>query len=620
MKTLYTLLLLVFSMTLTQAQIVTIPDANFKHILTTDNCVDLDDDGIGDADADTNDDGEIQVTEAEAVEYLILTSATPSMQVILDLTGLDAFVNLKSFNSDDVNFYEFQNNGGNFEYVGVNSIDFTPFSSMERIRFSDELSSVLTSINVSGLTNLTDFTVFWVRPEDSLEENRIPVAINFQGCTSLLNLNFANSLADIDFCQVPSVETVVCWELYPTNNTNLDFNCLINLKNLDVSLNPLNSLYLKNGSVLETFINFSTSGNLLCIDNNQAELDSMGSLIDNFSYITSDCEVPFGANTVSGDILANLATNNETCSLNSLPGPLKYKLIQNSETVLSIQSNTTDTYEIPVGEGDYQVSISTRFSDGFTVEPNQFDVSFPSDNGGVFMQDICLEPRVETVDGIEIRFYPSYYNPDPSIYRFDGYIILTNTNNTDYTGDLRLEFDGDYTSPFDYDYFPSSELDDEVIWNNVSVTANSYRAIWLRVGYNSPTDPNFPLLPGDQLYYDLFLSNNAGREVNGAPDFTLIQTIDASEQTLSDNDIENTIQSSALKIFPNPTKDIINIENKAIEDISIYSINGQLIKSIDYKQDESEWIQMNVSHLDKGIYFISIQTETSTFTEKIIKN
>ncbi|MFK7782353.1 MAG: hypothetical protein AB8B90_08360, partial [Psychroserpens sp.] len=73
MKYILTLLLIGFALTVCQAQIVTIPDVNFKHILTTDNCVDLDDDGVGDADADTNNDGEIQESEAQAVEHLILS-------------------------------------------------------------------------------------------------------------------------------------------------------------------------------------------------------------------------------------------------------------------------------------------------------------------------------------------------------------------------------------------------------------------------------------------------------------------------------------------------------------------------------------------------------------------
>ena len=42
---------------------------------------------------DTNGDGEIQVAEAEAVKYLYVGGWLP----IQDLTGLEAFINLESF-------------------------------------------------------------------------------------------------------------------------------------------------------------------------------------------------------------------------------------------------------------------------------------------------------------------------------------------------------------------------------------------------------------------------------------------------------------------------------------------------------------------------------------------
>ena len=44
-----------------QAQIVNIPDANFKNALVNTLCVDTNGDGIADSNADTNNDGEIQV-------------------------------------------------------------------------------------------------------------------------------------------------------------------------------------------------------------------------------------------------------------------------------------------------------------------------------------------------------------------------------------------------------------------------------------------------------------------------------------------------------------------------------------------------------------------------------
>jgi uncharacterized repeat protein (TIGR01451 family) len=90
MKNYYVLLLTFLLSITTQAQIVTIPDANFKNALVNTNCV-------GNSanqyltDVDTNDDGEIQESEALAV-----TKLSVSGQGILDLTGIQSFSNLES--------------------------------------------------------------------------------------------------------------------------------------------------------------------------------------------------------------------------------------------------------------------------------------------------------------------------------------------------------------------------------------------------------------------------------------------------------------------------------------------------------------------------------------------
>ncbi|MEY3242008.1 MAG: hypothetical protein RIR11_3447, partial [Bacteroidota bacterium] len=58
-KSFFTILILLVAQFCLYAQIVNIPDANFKNALVNTNCVDTDGDGFGDTDADINDDGEI---------------------------------------------------------------------------------------------------------------------------------------------------------------------------------------------------------------------------------------------------------------------------------------------------------------------------------------------------------------------------------------------------------------------------------------------------------------------------------------------------------------------------------------------------------------------------------
>ena len=89
-------------------QIVNIPDANFKNALLTTYCADFNNDGLPDGDADTNNDGEIQVSEAQAVYQLTL-----NYQGISSLEGIQSFSNLEwlSCNNNNLStlFFKFFN-------------------------------------------------------------------------------------------------------------------------------------------------------------------------------------------------------------------------------------------------------------------------------------------------------------------------------------------------------------------------------------------------------------------------------------------------------------------------------------------------------------------------------
>lgn len=89
MKITYIFILL-FVTAYAQAQIVTIPDANFKNALVNSVCADFDGNSSYDGDVDTNNDGEIQVSEAEAVLGLYVV-----YENIVSLEGIHSFANLE---------------------------------------------------------------------------------------------------------------------------------------------------------------------------------------------------------------------------------------------------------------------------------------------------------------------------------------------------------------------------------------------------------------------------------------------------------------------------------------------------------------------------------------------
>ncbi len=85
------LLSLIFLCLSSFGQVINFSDSNFKNALVNTKCVDLDGDGFRDADADLNNDGEIEIMEALVPEFLYLNS-----NFIKNLSGIEHFSNLKT--------------------------------------------------------------------------------------------------------------------------------------------------------------------------------------------------------------------------------------------------------------------------------------------------------------------------------------------------------------------------------------------------------------------------------------------------------------------------------------------------------------------------------------------
>ncbi|MBK7807130.1 MAG: T9SS type A sorting domain-containing protein [Saprospiraceae bacterium] len=131
MKNIFILLFLVFT-TLSTAQIINIPDANFKNRLLTCAICAVHADGTNGA--DKNKDGEIQQSEAESIVKLLLPNSN-----IISLEGIEAFINLKDLNC--------QSN----KIVSIN------LSANTQLKTLSVNSNSLTSIDISNQIQLDSF-------------------------------------------------------------------------------------------------------------------------------------------------------------------------------------------------------------------------------------------------------------------------------------------------------------------------------------------------------------------------------------------------------------------------------------------------------------------------------
>lgn len=139
----------------------------------------------------------------------------------------------------------------------------------------------------------------------------------------------------------------------------------------------------------------------------------------------------------------------------------------------------------------------------------------------------------------------------------------------------------------------------------------------------------------EDIWYDITVSGNAeGVEysLNGELKYTgaLLYNIDElrfAHDNYSGSAFfdEITIQHSTLnitdvavamfKIYPNPTKDILNLEGADnILDYAIYDLTGKQLKATQTPNNN-----VDVSHLSQGVYLIQLNTENGTVSKKFIK-
>ena len=343
------LLILFFITAFTQAQIVNIPDAEFKNALVNTNCVDTNGDGIGDSDADLNDDGEIQVSEAEAVLWLDVNDKD-----IASLEGIERFTSLEYLNCS---------------WNDLTTLDVTQNPSLQDLNCSNNY--YLTSLNVTQNPNLEYLNCSrddLISLDLTANVNLIYLDCSWNALTNLdvtqnpnleyLDCSRINSLTSLDFAQNLNLVEVNCLQ---NSLTSLDFTQTPNLVILICGLNDLTSLnitqnpnleYLSCGSNPLTSLDLTQNPNLVvlyCTSNGLTSLD-----------VTQNPNLEFlacGANQLTSlDVSQNTSLRELNCVLNDLTS-LDVSQNPNLNTVWCLLNNLTS---LNLKNGHNQILTSMR--------------------------------------------------------------------------------------------------------------------------------------------------------------------------------------------------------------------------------------------------------------------
>ena len=456
MKNIFLLMLLFTGMV--KAQIVNIPDANFKAFLiaanTTPCAYNQLDNAVG---IDINNDGEIQNTEAAAIYRLVINNKT--MQ---DLIGIDSFVNLTKV--------EITNN------------------------------AQLTSINLAGLSNLNNVNI---------SNNQLLSSVNFNGLTNLTILKCIGShqLASIDFSTLINVTSLAIYGNiltslnFPTPNRFQSIDCGgNNLTTIDVSNCPdlislaaesnssLTSVFMKNGR--NNDLHCIPCSNLIYICADESESASFPNIF-NFTgqnpngVINSYCSFSPGGNynTISGNIKYD--SNNNGCDASDLPRTnIRVNINDGTNTGVSF-SSSSGNYTFYTQAGSFDIAPSIENPTWFNFSPVTATIPFADNNINTVTQDFCISSNGFHPD-VEVVISPVFF-ARPG---FDATYQITyrNKGNQTFSGSVNLIFDDSKT-----DFVSANPLVDNLAvnslsWNYSNLLPFESRTITVTLNVNSPTE------------------------------------------------------------------------------------------------------------------------------------
>ncbi|QYJ67207.1 DUF7619 domain-containing protein [Flavobacterium litorale] len=509
------LFLLLFITAVASAQIVNIPDAGFKTYLLSANGRDSTGNIIS---VDANNDDEIQLSEALNVAEINIDLF--SYQVF-SLEGIGSFSNLTKLSI--------------YEADQLSDLDLTALTQLTQLSISD--SNAFESINLNGLSNLENINF-----NELTGGGGSMLVLNVSGVNNLTHINFTDMDFDIDFSQLPSLEslilngTSVYFDLSANNNlsyisiTNphyIDYFLLGNkpfLTYLNLNLNggigtvsdidlsgctaldnlflrfdeavaaipiPFRTLNLKNGiSTYDSFTVILNNGNLqpvyVCIDEGNDTLFSETVLNDPNVFISSYCNFTPGGNynTITGNFTFD--GNSNGCDANdAFINHTRMDITTENEEEFSVFSNYSGEYNFYSNEGIFTLAPSIENSDWFTITPATSTVTFADDNNNTETQNFCVTPNGVHPD-VEVTIVPTL----PAQPGFDAVyqIVYNNKGNQTLSGAITFTYDDIVLDFLEATPTEATSGTGSLTWNYSDLQPFESRIIYITLNVNSPME------------------------------------------------------------------------------------------------------------------------------------
>lgn len=449
-------LFLLFITGVASAQIVDIPDANFKNSLIT----------LG---VDTNTDGEIQVAEAAALTGALNIAG----QNIADLQGIEAFVNITELNCT-------QNQ--------LTSLDVSSNTALLDLRCTQ---NQITTLNVSNNLNLTILQA-WGNPLATIDLSNCP-SLEMLGLsgTNLLSLDCSNNI----------------------NLTSLSIAGNQFLEMVFIKNGSDESEDIDGGSWQENW-DFGNNPNLVYVCADQDQVAQIQGFAGTNYHVNSYCSVPPGGdyNTITG--IAQFDIDDDGCDPGDVAVPyLSFNVdLDASATGSLVFADETGNYDLYVGEiGTYSLTANFENPDYFTVTPSPADVPITMIDNSTVVQDFCITANGVRPDA-EVVIAPIF----PSRPGFDATyrLVYRNKGNQTLSGSVDFTYDDTVLDFVSSTTTPDTQNTGLLSFDYTDLQPFESRFVEIVLHINDPTETP-PVNIGDVL---TFTSNIVTGQTDETPD------------------------------------------------------------------------------------------------------
>lgn len=586
------------------AQIVNVPDANFKNYLLN---------GFSSQQSvDTNNDGEIQVSEALAVNSLEINEHPTLTGDITSLVGIEAFTNLTYLRI----------------YATVTDINLSGLSQLTSLEI---MNNQTTSLNLTGLSNLQSLKLQFI-PLAALDISNLS-ELEFLNLSNLFSLNTLTVGNNHNLYGVWVINCSSLLGLDLSGCPNLGFlNSSFDISNHDVFVNLKNGnpIHAPNSSAISFMNSFGGSHKLyVCLD--EGELGNL--YIQQNAVVSTYCTFTPGGNynTIAGTLTYDADDNG--CTQADLAGKnMKVAINDGSQSGSSI-TNATGNYNFYTQAGNF--TLTPQFENNwFTATPATATVNFADNNNNTATKNFCIAPNGVHPD-VEVVLVP-VIGAQPG---FDTYykIIYKNKGNQTLSGNVVLNFD---ESILDYVSIgttaPASTSSGQLTWAYSNLLPFESRTINVALNVNGPMETP-PVNLDDVLNYSVSITPTAGDETPYDNTFTLNQIVtgsyDPNDITCLEGDtvhpdkigeylhyninFENTGTAPATFIV---VKDVINAQQYDINSLQMLHASHNVETRINGNKVEFFFDNINLGPLAKGNVVFKIKTKQTVSVNSTVMN